>query len=247
MTTSRLPRLVLLSILFLFTADLAHAQSQPRRTGVDLDFSLAPTMNWLEDVQVHLGELQGQPGDQPPEDLQERADSLLLLFNEGKIPAQIGFEAGMSLTVSRRWIGLRGGLHLLNTGGVFDGAEYFNEEQLRENFVTLLLGLQLQKIAGPALLYVFGGPEFRYHLDLTDEENVTVSAVRNNMESLSTAATVGAGVRLRMMGFALTPEVRYDFGLSGVSDRSFEAEGIPFQLGGDQRLNTFAFGLAFGL
>jgi len=225
----------------------ARAQPRPQPSGIDISFSVAPTVNWLKDVQVSLGDLQTTPGGQPSNDLQERADSLLLLFNEGEFPAQIGFEAGLSMTASRGWVGLRAGLHLLNTGGVFNGAEYFDEGRLRENFVTLLVGLQLQKVAGPALFYVFGGPEFRYHLDLTDESTVSAEAVRDNLEPLSTAATAGVGVEVRMMGLTLTPEVRYAFGLSGVSDRTFEAEGIPFRLGEDHRLNNLIFGLVFGL
>lgn len=236
-----------LTTCLLLAAFSVRAQPQPQPRGINFSVSLAPTMNWLQDVQVRLGELQGPPGEQLPDGFQEQADSLLAVFNQGEFPARIGFEAGLSMTASRGWMGLRAGVHLLNTGGVFNGVEYFDEEQLRENFVTVLLGLQLQKATGPALFYVFGGPELRYHLDLTGEDNITTSAVRDNLESLSTAATVGAGVKIRMMGIALTPEVRYAFGLSGVSDRTFEADGIPFQLGEDHTLNNLAFGLVFGL
>lgn len=75
---------------------------------------------------------------------------------------------------------------------------------------------------------------------------MSAEAVRDNLEPLSTAATAGIGGRVRVMGFTLTPEVRYAFGLSRVSDRTFEAEGILLELGENHTLNNLVFGLVFG-
>lgn len=98
-----------------------------------------------------------------------------------------------------------------------------------------------------AVFYAFGGPEFRYRVDLRDEENVTFSTFRENMEPLSTLLTLGTGVRLRLMGMQVAPEMRYAHDLSGVSGHTFEAEGSTFEFDDKYRLNNFVFGLTFGL
>lgn len=41
--------------------------------------------------------------------------------------------------------------------------------------------------------------------------------------------------------------MRYAHDLSGVSGRTFEAEGNTFELDDKYRLNNFVFGLTFGL
>lgn len=229
----------LLCLALLLTAGLASSDARAQaRAGFDL--SLAPTANWTSDAEVRLRAFQDNPQNADP-------DSLLALFNDEERPVQVGFKAGLGLTVSRRWLGVRAGVHLLNTGGVFDGAEYLNEEKLRENFVTFTLDFQLRRAAGPAVFYAFGGPELRYFLDLTGEDEISFSTFRENMEPLSTAVNVGAGVHLRLMGVRLAPEVRYTRGLSGVSGRTFEADGLPFELSEQQRLDNLGLGLVFGL
>lgn len=230
--------LLLTGLILLLTAGLtpgpAHAQ-----THVGFDFALAPVANWTNDVQVRLREFQENPQRTDP-------DSLLALFNGEEQPVRVGFKAGLGLTVSRGWLGVRAGVNVLNTGGVFDGAEYLNEEKLHENFVTFTFDLQLRKAAGSAVLYAFGGPEFRYFLDLTGDDQSTFSTFRENMEPLSAALSVGAGVHLNLMGIRLTPEVRYAHGLSNTTGRTFEAESLPFELS-KQRMSNLGFGLIFGL
>lgn len=233
-------------LLFLTTGSVQAQIPRPgggftqQQTQVGLDFSLAPTVNWTNNVQARLLEAQQNPGGADP-------DSLLQLFNSEDFPMRIGFKAGLALTVSRGWLGARAGINFLNTGGVFDGANYLNEERLRDNFLTFPIDLQLRKVTRQAVFYAFGGPEFRYRVDLRDEENVTFSTFRENMEPLSTLLTLGAGVRLRLMGMQVAPEMRYAHDLSGVSGRTFEAEGNTFELDDKYRLNNFVFGLSFGL
>lgn len=245
----RLPLLsgtLALCILVLLTTGPAQAQrlgpgtAPTQRTQVGFDLSLAPTANWSNNVRARLLEAQQDPTGADP-------DSLINLFNNEELPMRIGFKAGLALTISRGWLGIRAGANFLNTGGVFDGTSYLNENRLRENFLTFPIDLQLRKVTRRAVFYAFGGPEFRYRVDLRDEEDITFSTFRENMEPLSTLLTAGVGIRLHLMGMQVAPEMRYAHDLSGVSGRTFEAEGNTFELDDKYRLNNFVFGLTFGL
>lgn len=215
-------------------------QTDAKKTRVSWGLTLAPTFNWVNDADVRL--LDALQDD--PEGV--NADSLLRQFNSEEPPVEIGFKAGLNVTVSRGWAGLRFGLNFLNTGGVFDGTSYLNEDKLRDNFVTFLADLQVRRSAGPATFYAFGGPELRYRLDLSDEESITAASFRDNMEPLGALATFGLGVDLRFGGMSVAPEIRFAYDISGVADETFEVGGNTFEFTNPYRLNTLLFGLNFG-
>lgn len=208
---------------------------------LDVDLSVGPSINWLEDAQV-LGFNPEDPG--MPIDT-----SALGQFEE--FPATVGVQAGLTLGMrgaalgpSGPLLGLRLGVRYLNTGGVFNGEEFFAREEFDANYLTVALDGEVGKQFRAARLYAFGGPEVRYFLDLEDAE--TVNDARGGLEHLNTAVNVGAGLRLRLGGYSLGPEIRYSFGLSDVSERQVEVEGGTVNLARGLQLNTFLLGLVFG-
>ena len=163
-----------------------------------------------------------------------------------RVPSSIGFEAGLGVIVMPGPVGVRAGVHFLNTSAVFDGEQTFNRESLDANFVTLQLDLRYGKRLGPLSAYAFGGPEFRYLLDLSGED-VTIASARENARLLSTAARFGAGLTFDFAGVRLGPKVSYALGLSGVEgDDVVLDNGNVLRLDEAYDIDTLLFGLVLG-
>ncbi len=207
---------------------LAQPFSRPGGSGtqMNLSASLGPSINWLSDVTVvDAGSEQAE--------------------GENSYPVSVGFKGGLMLGVRRGPLGGRAGVSFLNTGSVFDGTTFLNEDELSVNFVTFALDAQYVRPVGPADLYAFAGPEFRYLLDLSGAENL--GDFRDGFSSLGASASFGAGVRLHVLGYSFGPEVRYALDLSGLSGETLEApDGTPVELESGYSLDNLIFGLVFG-
>ncbi len=61
--------------------------------------------------------------------------------------------------------------------------------------------------------------------------------------------SIGAGIELGIPGTGLTllPHLRYSFGLSNVTDKTYTVGGVPIQTDGDARVNAWllSLGVAF--
>jgi hypothetical protein len=204
----------------------------PSQAQVGLDFNLGPTVNWTEDVSAFTFD----PED--PTTVFDR-DSL-------DVPVTVGVQGGLGLTVRSGALGVRLGGQFLNTAAIYDGEQRFNRQTLEASFVTLQLDLQYVQSLGPASVVVFGGPEARYLLDLSGEL-AGVEDVRDGLDLLSAAATVGAGLRLDVGGTRLGPQVRYAFDLTGVGGDDLAVDdGTAFRLDEAFDVHTLLVGLVFG-
>ncbi|HYE95401.1 MAG TPA: outer membrane beta-barrel protein [Rubricoccaceae bacterium] len=216
--------------LFAAAPALAQPRGFPAREpgGLRVSAALGPSFNWLGDVTV------------------VEADSAEQEGQTTEYPVSVGFKGGLMVGYRSGPLGLRVGANFLNTGSIFDGTTFLNEDELSANFVTLAVDAQVVRPVTPFLdLYAFGGPEFRYLLDLSGVSNF--EEFRDGFESVSTTASFGAGVRLHLLGYSFGPELRYGLDLGGFSGDTFETEG-----GGTVRLdegfsmNNLLFGLVFG-
>lgn len=229
-------RRLLALVLLLVASGVAHAQ-------VGLDFTLGPVISWPEDAEGFR--FDPNDPDFDPSDI-DPADFQTIDFQP-----TVGFEAGIGLIVMPKNVGVRLGVHYLNTSAVFDeDGNSFERDAFTANFVTVQADLRAGKRFGPATAYVFGGPELRFLVDLSDED-VTFASVRQNSELLSTAATFGAGVTLNVLGTKFGPKVSYTLGLSDVESGDFIAEGgtngeQAIRLPGGYGLDTLLFGIVLG-
>ena len=225
-------RLFALAVLFAAgsVASGAHAQ-------VGVDFTLGPVVSWPGDVQGFTFD---------PDD--PEIDPSQMQTYEFK--PTVGFEAGLGLIVMPKNVGVRLGVHYLNTSAVFDEqGGSFERDAFEANFVTLQADLRVGKRVGPATLYAFGGPELRFLVDLSDED-VTFASVRETSELLSTAAKFGAGVTLNVFGTKFGPKVSYALGLSDVESGDVIVDNgtdeIALRLPDGYGLDTLLFGIVIG-
>ena len=210
---------------------------------VGFDFTLGPVVSWTDDAAVFA--FDPNDPDFNPGTIEEGA------FEDLDLQPTVGFEAGLGLLIVPKNVGVRLGVHYLNTSAVLDDeGRSFDRSAFEANFVTLQADLRAGTSLGPARAYVFGGPEFRFLVDLSDED-VTFASVREEAELLSTAATFGAGITLNLFGTKVGPRVSYSLGLSGVEsgDVIVESdtgglEALRFRDG--YNLDTLLFGIVLG-
>lgn len=207
---------------------LAHAQ-------VGVDVTLGPIVTWTEDVSG----FQFDPTDPTQTPLGD-AETIT-------IPASVGFEAGLGVVVMPGPVGLRVGAHFLNTSAVLDeDGNRFNRESLAASFVTLQLDLRAGRRLGPLSAYAFGGPEFRFLVDLSDE-NVTFASAREEAQLLSTVATFGAGLTFDVGGTRIGPKIAYSLDLTGVEGGDLVLDdGTAVRFDEAYDVDTLLFGLVLG-
>lgn len=214
---------------------LAVALSASASAQIDLDLTLGPVVAWTEDVSgftIDPDDPDATPIDQ---------------FDSVPVPASIGFEAGLGLIVMPGPVGARVGVHFLNTSAVFDEeGNTFNRESLDASFVTLQVDLRAGTDLGPLRAYAFGGPEFRYLLDLSGDD-VSIASARESAELLSTAATFGAGLTFDFAGTKIGPKVSYTLDLSGVEGDDIVLDnGDILRLDEAYDIDTLLFGIVLG-
>ena len=194
-----------------------------------VSLSLGPTVNWTEDVSAVTDDGSGAV----------QTDSL-------RVPVTLGLQAGLGATVRRGNVGVRLGGRFLNTSLFYDGEQALNREALATSFVTLQVDLEYSRSLGPLRAYAFAGPEFRYLLDLSGDVD-GVDDVRDGLDLLSTAANLGAGLRVDLFGFRAGPELRYAFDLTGVGgDPTQRDDGSEVRLSEAFDVNTLLVGLVIG-
>lgn len=200
----------------LLLAVLASLAVFPASAQVGFDFNLGPTVAWTGDSDVGV------------------TDGLAVADGRFVTPVTVGVQGGLGVTLRNGPLGVRVGGRFLNTTALYDGEQALNRQGLETSFVTLQLDLQYVRSLGPASVYVFGGPEARYLVDLSGDV-ARVSDLREGADLLSAAATVGAGLRLDLFGVRLGPEVRYALDLTGVGG----GNDIVLDQGGTLRFSDF--------
>lgn len=204
---------------------------------IGVDVTLGPTVSWAEDVSgVSFDPATFDPND--PSTFEQQ---------EFSFPTSIGFEAGLGVIVMPGPVGVRAGVHFLNTSAVLDeDGNRFNRESLDASFITFQLDLRAGTNLGPLHAYAFGGPEFRYLVDLSDED-VTFASARQEAEFLSTVATFGAGLTFSFAGTKVGPKVSYSLDLTGVEGGDLVLDdGTAVRFDEAYDLDTLLFGLVLG-
>ena len=161
----------------------------------------------------------------------------------------IGFHAGLILGYDAGHVAVISGVHYVYAGTVFDGSSFTlpQREEFEVVFVTVPVDVQvLLRKSGRARPYLFGGPEFRYAVNLEDKE----FNVQDDLDLLSTTFSIGAGIRLRVpgLGSSLSPQVQYTFDRGGFYDGELSRDDGGVSRTADKlKANMLRLGLVLGL
>ncbi|HEX9729099.1 MAG TPA: porin family protein [Gemmatimonadales bacterium] len=143
-----------------------------------------------------------------------------------------GFHVGAFADVGLGLISVRPGLTYVNAGSLFEGSSYLVQDQFRLNYLAVPIDLKI----GLPVVYGLVGPEFSYLLSSgapADFEDDLKSTVMN--------AGIGVGVQFG----PILGELRYTFGLSGLTEKQFAVGGVDVTTGDGQKANSIRFSVGF--
>ncbi len=149
------------------------------------------------------------------------------------------FHAGAFLDLQLGPIGVRPAVYYLNAGDLFQGASFLTDDAFDVTYVTIPIDINFAFGVGPVKPYVFAGPEFRL-LNSTDVPVV----LKDDLQSFTMGASAGIGLELNLGGLTLMPHLRYSFGISDFTTRTYEVQGVSIDTGGDSRVNMWLLSLA---
>ncbi|MCS7081970.1 MAG: outer membrane beta-barrel protein [Bacteroidetes bacterium] len=96
-----------------------------------------------------------------------------------------------------------------STGSISQGSDF------EINFVNVPLDLVLQLAVPLISPYVLLGPQAAVKIDAKDAEG---RPLRDRIKVLSWSGNVGLGLRVRLLGLALYPEIRYNLALDNLNE-----------------------------
>ena len=127
---------------------------------------------------------------------------------------------------------LRPGVVYLNAGSLFEGASFLNQDNFNVSFVSFPVDFR----ARFGIIDIFAGPEFQTVLSTSADPDL-----ESNLKSWVVNGGIGAGIRLG----PLMPEIRYLFGLSGLTEDDFTVGGINVSTDNGQRQQTVRASVGF--
>lgn len=145
---------------------------------------------------------------------------------ESKTGWHFGVFAGTALGP----LGVRAGAVYLDAGPLFDGlsenvAGVTFQDDFDVRFFVVPVDVQYRLVTPAVKPYLFAGPELRFNVTSADD-------FEGNFKETQWAANIGAGIEfgLPILDIKVTPEFRYSFELTDLTDDSIEIGGIPVDL-----------------
>ena len=137
-------------------------------------------------------------------------------------------------------IAVRPGLRYMDAGSVLkgEGLPDIPDEDQALSLLEIPIDLRYRFAAPIVTPYIMAGPVLRFPTSQDDEER---------FNSFSFAAGVGIGAEIGFGGLQLFPELKYTFGITGVTEDEYTIGGVTFEPENDQRLNAVMLSLGFGL
>ena len=219
-------RFYLATVFAVLVASAASAQ-------VGFDFSVGPTVNWVEDFST----FEFDPND----------PSTVISRDSFVVPVVVGVQGGLGVSLRSGMFGTRFGARFINTSALYDGEQTLNRDALKTSFVSASIDLQLlQRLAPGVTARAFVGPEARYLLDLSGEV-ASIGDVKEGLDLLSVTANIGAGISVGVGGLRVGPAVSYAFDLTGISSGDVTLDnGNVITIDEAFKVNSLLFGLVLG-
>ena len=147
-----------------------------------------------------------------------------------------GFHIGAFIDLATSGFAIRPGVQYLNAGALFEGATFLDPNLDNFNVSYVSFPLDLRARFGP--VDVFAGPEFQVLASANAQDDFN-----EDLKSWVVNGGIGLGLRLG----PLMPEVRYAFGLSGLTEDQFTVGGITINTDNGQRSAALrvSLGVAF--
>ncbi len=153
------------------------------------------------------------------------------------------FHAGAFIDIGLGPLSVRPTVLYLNAGELFKGASFLTEDNFDVTYVTIPVDINFAFGVGPLQPYLFAGPEFR----LLNSSDLPIS-LEDDLQSFTMGASAGLGLKIGLpgVGLKLYPHIRYSFGISDFTSRTYEVQGVTVDTGGDSRVNMWLLSLGVG-
>ena len=153
------------------------------------------------------------------------------------------YHAGAFLHIQLGPLGVRPSVLYLNTGALFNGASFLNQDDFDLSYISIPVDLIYTIGVGPLKPYIFAGPDF--HLL---NSNGAPAGLEESLETFVMNAGAGVGLALTLPGSSikLYPQLRYSFGLSGLTDATYQVEGITIQADEEPKASMWLLSLGVG-
>lgn len=135
----------------------------------------------------------------------------------------IGYHAGFTYDLSLPLITVRPGVFYRKFGDIdFDeGGPDLDLGDADLSFIDVPVDILLKIGATPVVKpYLLGGTVFSFAKNSND-------AYDGVFEDVSISVAVGIGARIGLLGLSLTPELRYEFGVSDLVKDKIDFDGVP--------------------
>jgi len=158
-----------------------------------------------------------------------------------------GYHAGAFVDFAAKKLALRLAVLYVNAGPLFKGAPYLITAQLPDSFnvqfLTVPVDLRMRTSWPVVKPYLFGGPEFRFHIEGEEPEEL-----KDDLTQLLVVGNIGFGIQIDipLLGIKLFPEFRYSFAVSGITQQEIDIEDSVYAVE-KQRFKSYMLrvGLAF--
>ncbi|MFH1279835.1 MAG: outer membrane beta-barrel protein [Candidatus Eisenbacteria bacterium] len=141
-----------------------------------------------------------------------------------------GWHFGVFAKTALGPLGLRAGAVYLDAGPLFEGlSDNLEGVTLKDDFdvrfFVVPIDLQYRLVTPVVKPYLLAGPEIRFNVTSSDD-------FEGNFKDTQWAANVGVGIEftLPIVGVGVTPEFRYSFALTDLTEDSIEIGGVSYDL-----------------
>lgn len=167
------------------------------------------------------------------------ADNALVEFGNKN-----AFHAGIFLDFPVGALSIRPTALYLNTGPLFEGAPFLIRDTFNMVYIAVPLDLVYTLDTGAFKPYFFAGPELR----LLNSGEAPVD-IKEDFKQIVANATAGVGVEFKIPGTSMTlmPHLRYSFGLSEITEKTYTVGDVTVQTDGNAKVNSWllSLGLVF--
>lgn len=146
-----------------------------------------------------------------------------------------GYHLGLAFNRDFAVLGLRlSGIYRRVGEYEFAGAEG-GSESFNLSTVEIPLDVKYRMTLPLVTPYAMAGPQVSFPIGEDEFDD--------SLEDVNLSGNVGAGVEFNLGGVRLTPELRYEFGVTSIFDDDFEVGGIDVNVDDDPKLSAFSIRL----